>query len=106
MPSDKEIIFKKLPSFSKRDILSYPKIKSNPISIILLKKFTVDGKLDNTALITSLYQFSESKSSEDKLSFLFKLYNSKGDGYINNMELFEILKLLNKGILEDSKYSR
>lgn len=99
---DKELI-KKIPSFNKRDVLSVADIKNNPLTVVLIKKFTVDGKLDTKALVLSLYEFTETKSIDDKLFFLFKIYDTNGDGLISTDELFEMLKLLNKGILDDSK---
>lgn len=93
----------KASEFRRRDVLSIQDIKDNPISIILIKKFTINGKLDSKALVASLHKFSESKAIDDKLFFLFNVYDGDGDGHISNQELFDILKLLNKGILEDSK---
>lgn len=101
--ANNEDFLKKIPSFSKRDILSIPGIKNNPLSVILIKKFTVNEKLDTKALVISLNQFAQTNSLEDKLFFLFEIYDSDGDGVISSSELFSLLKLLNKGILEDSK---
>ena len=100
---DNDDFLKKIPSFSKRDILSIQGIKNNPLSVILIKKFTINEKLDTKALIISLNQFARTNSLEDKLYFLFEIYDADGDGVISSNELFSLLKLLNKGILEDSK---
>jgi Ca2+-binding EF-hand superfamily protein len=100
---EEDDFIKKIPSFSKRDILSIPGIKENPVSVFLIKKFTVNEKLDTKALVISLYRFSKTKNLEEKLFFLFEIYDSDSDGFIFRMELFNFLKLLNKGILDDYK---
>jgi serine/threonine-protein phosphatase 2B regulatory subunit len=98
-----EDLLKRIPNLNKRDILSFDKIKDNPITIILIKMFTINNKLDTHALVLSLYNFVESKTIDDKLYFLFTIYDTNSDGLISNTELFELLKTLNKGILEDFK---
>lgn len=96
-------LLQKIPAFTRRDLLLIPELKNNPISAILIRKFTKDSKIDLQALVLSLYNFTESKTLDDKLNFLFHLYDTDGDGSIAGEELFDILKVLNRGILEDEK---
>ena len=87
----------------KTDITSIPKLKNNPITTILVRKYTVRNKVDITKMINDLTTFVNSTDTESKLHFLFSIYDMDKDGYISNIELYEILKLLNKNILENWK---
>lgn len=88
---------------NKRKVLEIQEIKNNPISVFLIKKYTKDEKLDTKELLRSLYRFVNTKNVTDKLRFIFELYDLDNDGLISSKDLFEILKILNKGILEDWK---
>ena len=87
----------------KTDITSIPKLKNNPITTILVRKYTVRNKVDITKMINDLTTFVNSTDTESKLHFLFSIYDMDKDGYSSNIELYEILKLLNKNILENWK---
>ena len=87
----------------RKDLMSVFSIKNNPLSIMIIKKYSVNDKLNATMLIEALYGFVNSKSLDEKLKFIFDVYDGDGDGYISSVELFEILKILNKGILDDWK---
>lgn len=108
MPDDRkkarlEHLLKKSSSLSKKDLMSVLPIKNNPLSIVIIKKYTKNGKLDAQDLVRSLYAFTNAKILGEKLKFIFGLYDLDGDGCISSVELFELLKLLNKGIMEDWK---
>lgn len=96
-------ILKKSISMGKKDILSLPQIKNNPLSIIIIKKYMEGGKIDFDKLIESTYRFSNSKNLDYKLKFIFGLYDCDNDGFISSIELYDLLKTLNRGILEDWK---
>lgn len=91
---------KKAAKFTKRDLFSNANIKDNPLSVILLKKFTANEKIQTESLVEMLYEFV---NGNNRLEILFKIYDTDGDGFISNSELFEILKILNRGILDDWK---
>lgn len=90
-------------SWRRSRLLAVPSIKTNPLSVLLLNKYTVDGRVDVERLTSELLFFLKSARLEDKLSFLFECYDSDSDGYISSTELFDLLKLLNRGILSNSR---
>lgn len=87
----------------KRDVFGIPEVKNNPLSVIIIKKFTKDEKLDTREMVRSLHRFVNSKSIDEKLEFIFGIYDLDNDGVVSNKDLFEIIKMLNKGILDDWK---
>lgn len=90
-------------NIKKKDLFSIENIKDNPISIILIKKHTVKDHLNSEEMLESLHSFVNTKDFNQKLKYIFNFYDTNGDGEISSIELFEILKVLNKGILEDWK---
>lgn len=90
-------------NIKKKDLFSIENIKDNPISIILIKKHTVKDHLNSEEMLESLHSFVNTKDFNQKLKYIFDFYDTNGDGEISSIELFEILKVLNKGILEDWK---
>lgn len=88
---------------SKRDIFKVPEIRENPLSVILIKRFTVAERLDARAMVEALCGFVKSKSVDHKLEFIFSVYDMDQDGLVSSKDLFEIIKILNRGILEDWK---
>jgi len=90
-------------SLKRSKLLGVPSIKLNVLSVLLLNKYTVDGRVDVEKLMCELLLFLKSDKLEDKLSFLFECYDSDSDGYISGTELFDLLKLMNRGILSNSK---
>lgn len=100
---DEAVIAKRVERMGKRDVFDIPEARNNPISVILIKRFTVDEKLDAHAMLTSLCKFVSSKSVDEKLEFIFSVYDLDKDGKISEKDLFEIIKVLNRGILDDWK---
>lgn len=78
-------------------------LKNNPITHLLLKKYSYKNKVDLTKMNEDLKIFLSTTELSDKLKFLFNLYDMDGDGLISSTEMFELLKLLNKGVLENWK---
>ncbi|ORD93840.1 CANB2 [Enterospora canceri] len=87
----------------KSDITSVGEFKSNPITNILIKKYTKANKVNFTRLCNDLFEFLNSNDLDTKLRFLFKLYDQDNDGFISGVELYDMLKLLNKNMLENWK---
>lgn len=98
-----ENLLRKSSALGKKDIMSLLSIKNNPLSVMIIRKYTRNGKLDVEDLIKSLYVFTNTRKLEEKLRFIFGLYDLDNDGYISNTELFNLLKLLSKGAMEDWK---
>ncbi|ELA41533.1 uncharacterized protein VICG_01397 [Vittaforma corneae ATCC 50505] len=94
---------RKIERMGKRDIFGIPEIKNNPLSVILIKKFTKDEKLNTKEMIRTLYHFVNSKGIDEKLEFIFGIYDLDNDGLVSTKDLFEMIKILNKGILDDWK---
>lgn len=90
-------------SWKRSALLAIPSIKLNPLSVLLLNKYTKNNRIDVEKLISALLFFLKSVRLEDKLAFLFECYDADSDGYISSTELFDLLKLLNRGILSNSK---
>ncbi|KAM0681207.1 Calcineurin subunit B type 2 [Glugoides intestinalis] len=91
---------KKVARMSKKDFFAIPEIKENPISVLLIKRFTVNEKIEMELLVDTLYQFT---NGQNRLEILFKIYDSDGDEMLSSIELFEMLKSLNRGMLDDWK---
>jgi len=98
-----ESLLKRSLSFGKRDIMAVPQIKNNPLSVIIIKKYMEGDKIAFDKLIKAAYRFSNTRNLDEKLRFLFGLYDNDNDDHISSIELYELLKTLNKGILEDWK---
>merc|ERR1712080_495991 len=87
---------------TKSKLKKIPAIKSNPISDHLLDILCqssdpgcpgkAKSELKESAL-EDLRLFIEPSRLNDKLSFLFKIYDTDRDGKISNIELFRIIKL-------------
>lgn len=98
-----EHLLKKSKSLTKKDVLSIPELKDNPISVILIKKYVECEKFDGEKFIKDLLDFCLAKTTDEKLKFIFSVYDLDGDNFISSLDLFDILKTLNKGILDDWK---
>lgn len=98
-----EKAIKKGSKLKKKDILAVPSLSSNPITKILLKIYEKNNTINFRDLVNDLRMFVSENPLDDKLKFLFKLYDSDGDGVISDNELFAILELLCEGNLESDK---
>lgn len=98
-----EHLLKKSKVLTKKDILSIPELKENPISTILIKKYTNGDAFEGEKLIKDLLDFNLVTKADQKYKFIFGIYDLDCDGYISSLDLFDILKVLNKGVLVDWK---
>lgn len=107
MAVDNELLLRGLAknkkSLRKGALLASQAIKANPIAVALIEKFSEGDLVDMEELTKSLVHFITSVRLEDKLRFLFGCFDADSDGCVTNTELFELLKLLNRGVLEDWK---
>ena len=71
-------------------------IKSNPLASRLIEIFDSDGNtgVDFQEFVKGLNVFSAHGKKEEKLRFLFQVYDINKDGFISNGELFAVLKMM------------
>jgi serine/threonine-protein phosphatase 2B regulatory subunit len=60
-----------------------------------------DGNISFYEFVTGLSRLTESGSEQDKLKFLFSIYDIDNDGFISNGELFRVLKMMVGNNLND-----
>ena len=86
-----------------KEFLKIPQINSNPLQQRLLAVFDTDGSgdIDFIEFLRGINVFSGKASQEDKLRFIFKVYDMDRDGYISNGELFLVLKMMVGSNLKD-----
>lgn len=53
--------------------------------------------------VSGISALSEHSTSEDKLKFIFQIYDINNDGFISNGELFTVLKMMVGNNLNDSQ---
>ena len=61
------------------------------------------GDVDFKEFLIGLSAFSAKGKKEDKLKFVFKVYDMDRDGFISNGELFLVLKMMVGNNLKDSQ---
>ncbi|KAJ1940024.1 calcineurin regulatory beta sub-unit [Linderina pennispora] len=83
-------------TIDKDEFFSIPQLANNPLSSRLIDIFDTDGggDVDFKEFITGLSTFSSKGREEEKLRFMFKIYDMDRDGYISNGELFLVLKMM------------
>jgi len=82
-------------SLSVDEFLMIPELAGNPLLQRIVSIFDADknSTVEFSEFISALSTF-HSGSKEDKLKFIFKMYDIDGDGYISNGELFKVLKMM------------
>lgn len=60
-----------------------------------------DGNISFYEFVTGLSRLTEGGSEQDKLKFLFSIYDIDNDGFISNGELFRVLKMMVGNNLND-----
>lgn len=85
----------------RKDILKVQSIKENPITELILNKFTINGKFEFNLMIDQLKSLALKDEIKPKLQFLFNVYDIDNDGYISRMDLFNIIKLFTDETLTD-----
>jgi len=87
-----------------------PELENNPLGERLCKVFTGKGgeasnQVDFKEFVKALALFHtpHPTSEEDKLSFLFKMYDTDGDGLLSQEEIRSVLKQLVGNSLNDTQ---
>lgn len=86
-----------------QQFLQSPDLASNPLIERVLPIFDKNRceQIEFREFISALSTFSEEGNSTGKLRFAFQLYDTDGDGYISNGELFDMMKLISEDQLTD-----
>jgi len=103
VPSKSTQLDARVERMSRRDVFNIPEIKENPLAVILIKRFTVGEMLDSRTMVEIITRFVTTKSIDEKLEVIFTIYDLDHDGLISSKDLFDIIKMLNRGILDDRK---
>ncbi|KAF3450914.1 hypothetical protein FNV43_RR07003 [Rhamnella rubrinervis] len=85
---------------SADEFLSVPEFAMNPLSQRLLKM--VDG-LNFKDFVAFLSAFSAKASMQQKIEFIFKVYDSDGNGKVSFMDIVEVLRDLSGSFMSDEQ---
>jgi len=85
-------------SLTPDELMSLPTLKQNPLVQRVVDTFDTDGngEVDFNEFIQGLSIFSAKSGSsrEEKLKFVFKIYDIDGDGFISNADLLKAVKIM------------
>ncbi|CAG9324472.1 unnamed protein product [Blepharisma stoltei] len=78
------------------EFFDIPELAQNPLVQRVISVFDKngDGNISFYEFVTGLSKLSEAGSEDDKLRFLFSIYDMDKDGFISNGELFRVLKMM------------
>ena len=78
-------------------------LANNPLvrRVIAVLDRNKDGNISFLEFVQGLNSLSAGASQQDKLRFAFQIYDINNDGFISNGELFEVLKMMVGGNLND-----
>lgn len=85
------------------EFFEIPELAQNPLVQRVISVFDKngDGNISFYEFVTGLSKLSSGGSEEDKMRFLFAIYDIDKDGYISNGELFKVLKMMVGNNLND-----
>eukprot|EP01132_Coremiostelium_polycephalum_P006147 gene6147-7657_t len=85
------------------EFLSIPDLALNPLLERVLQIFdeNKDNEIQFSEFVNTLSTLSDKGTREQKLKFLFQVYDMDCDGYISNGELFQVLKMMVGNNLND-----
>ena len=80
-------------------------LANNPLvrRVIAVLDRNKDGNISFLEFVQGLNSLSAGASQQDKLRFAFQIYDINNDGFISNGELFEVLKMMVGGNLNDTQ---
>jgi len=94
-------------SLTPDELTSLPKLKENPLVKRVVDTFDTDGngEVDFKEFIEGLSIFSAKSgaSREEKLQFIFKIYDMDGDGFLSNADLLKAVKVMVGRNLKDTQ---
>ena len=87
------------------DLATLPDVDKNPLGDRIWRVLAQTGEnaIDFKEFVKALSVFNDKDNEEEKLKFLFKVYDIDGDGYVKKDELFVILKSLVGSSLNNSQ---
>ncbi len=85
------------------EFFDVPELQDNPIVQKVISVFDKDkdGKISFYEFVTGLATLADDMKKEDKYRFAFNIYDTNGDGFISNGDLYSTLKLLVGDNMED-----
>ena len=85
------------------EFFDIPELAQNPLVQRVISVFdkNKDGNISFYEFVTGISKLTEAGSEEDKMRFLFSIYDIEGDGFISNGELFKVLKMMVGNNLSD-----
>eukprot|EP00026_Physarum_polycephalum_P016700 Phypoly_transcript_17674.p1 GENE.Phypoly_transcript_17674~~Phypoly_transcript_17674.p1 ORF type:complete len:182 (+),score=31.48 Phypoly_transcript_17674:198-743(+) len=83
-------------SISTDEFLTIPELSMNPLVSRIISMFDnkKDGQVNFRQFVETMSVFHPKGNREEKLNFLFKVYDINNDGVITADEIFAILKML------------
>ena len=86
-----------------QEFFDIPELANNPLvkRVIDVLDRNKDGSISFMEFVQGLSSLSGGSSKEDKLRFAFQIYDTNGDGFISNGELFTTLKMMVGNNLND-----
>ena len=92
-------------ALSVTEFLAIPELEHNPLVQRVVATFDSDGsgEVDFQEFISALSVFTttEKETKDSKFSFVYKLYDVDGDGFISNADLYHVLKAMVGNNLND-----
>ena len=87
------------------DLATLPDVDKNPLGDRIWRVLAQSGEneINFSEFVKALSVFNDKGNEEEKLRFLFKIYDIDGDGYVTKDELFVILKSLVGSSLNNSQ---
>jgi len=92
-------------SISVGEFVEVPELKENPLVKRVVDVFdsNLNGEVDFKEFVMGLAQVSSRETDDQRLQFIFRIYDMDRDGYISNGELFQVLKMMTGKNLTDQQ---
>jgi serine/threonine-protein phosphatase 2B regulatory subunit len=108
MEGDKLVVelekyIKKRKTLTKRDLMTVRPLVSNPLFHTIVNSYTEENTLKFSEMIKDLQMFVSKSEIDDKLRFLFRMYDKDNDGRLSNHDIFLTIESLCDGLLDRKK---